>query len=33
VFENWLGVENFDAGGRQKTSLSESMQQALAKLR
>jgi hypothetical protein len=33
VFESWLDTENFDAGGRQKTSLSESMQQALAALR
>ena len=33
VFESWLDTENFDAGGRQKTSLSEAMQQALAALR
>jgi RimJ/RimL family protein N-acetyltransferase len=33
VFESWLSAENFDAEGRQKTSLSESMQQALAELR
>jgi RimJ/RimL family protein N-acetyltransferase len=33
VFESWLDAENFDAGGRQKTSLSETMQQALAELR
>jgi len=33
VFESWLDEDNFDAGGRQKTSLSKSMQQALAGLR
>ena len=33
VFEGWLDAENFDAEGRQKTSLSTSMQQALAELR
>jgi RimJ/RimL family protein N-acetyltransferase len=29
VFEQWLSAENFDADGGQKTSLSQSMQQAL----
>ncbi len=33
VFESWLGAENFDAEGQQKSSLSNKMQQALAKLR
>jgi hypothetical protein len=33
VFEQWLSAENFDADGGQKTSLSQSMQQALATLR
>ena len=33
VFESWLDAENFDAEGRQQTSLSQTMQQALAKLR
>ena len=33
VFENWLDTDNFDARGRQKTSLSKTMQQALAELR
>jgi RimJ/RimL family protein N-acetyltransferase len=33
VFESWLDAENFDAQGRQKTSLSKTMQQALAELR
>jgi RimJ/RimL family protein N-acetyltransferase len=32
VFEQWLSAENFDADGGQKTSLSQSMQQALATL-
>jgi L-amino acid N-acyltransferase YncA len=29
VFENWLSSDNFDADGKQQTSLSESMRQAL----
>jgi RimJ/RimL family protein N-acetyltransferase len=29
VFENWLSSDNFDADGKQRTSLSESMRQAL----
>jgi len=33
VFEQWLNVDNFDADGGQKTSLSQSMWQALASLR
>ena len=33
VFESWLDVDNFDAGVQQKTSLSKTMQQALAELR
>ncbi len=33
VFEQWLNADNFDADGGQKTSLSHSMQQALAGLR
>ena len=33
VFESWLEAGNFDAGGGQKTSLSQTMQQALAELR
>ena len=33
VFESWLKAENFDAEGRQQSSLSLSMQQALAELR
>ena len=33
VFEQWLSEENFDTEGIQKTSLSHSMQQALAGLR
>ena len=33
VFEHWLNAENFDADGGQKSSLSQSMQQALANLR
>jgi RimJ/RimL family protein N-acetyltransferase len=33
VFEQWLDADNFDADGTQKTSLSQSMQQALAGLR
>ncbi|MDH3859629.1 MAG: GNAT family N-acetyltransferase, partial [Gammaproteobacteria bacterium] len=33
VFEQWLSTENFDSEGTQKTSLSHSMQQALAGLR
>jgi RimJ/RimL family protein N-acetyltransferase len=33
VFESWLDAENFDAQGRQKTSLSKTIQQALAELR
>ncbi len=33
VFESWLDVANFDADGRQKTSLSAAMRQALAPLR
>ncbi len=33
VFENWLDAENFNADGKQKTSLSQSMLQALAPLR
>ena len=28
VFKNWLGSDNFDADGKQRTSLSESMRQA-----
>lgn len=33
VFEQWLGEANFDTKGAQKTSLSHSMQRALAGLR
>jgi RimJ/RimL family protein N-acetyltransferase len=33
VFESWLEAGNFDANGRQKTSLSQTMRQALAELR
>ncbi len=33
MFENWLDAGNFDAGGGQKTSLSQTMQQALKELR
>jgi RimJ/RimL family protein N-acetyltransferase len=33
VFENWLDAANFDAAGRQKTSLSAAMREALAPLR
>ena len=33
VFENWLDAANFEADGRQKTSLSVAMRQALAPLR
>jgi RimJ/RimL family protein N-acetyltransferase len=33
VFESWLEAGNFDAVGGQKTSLSQTMQQALAELR
>jgi RimJ/RimL family protein N-acetyltransferase len=33
VFEDWLQPGNFDAQGRQKTSLSQTMQQALSALR
>jgi len=33
VFESWLKAENFDAEGRQQSSLSLSMRQALAELR
>lgn len=33
VFEQWLNVDNFDADGVQNTSLSHSMQSALAGLR
>jgi len=29
VFENWLSSDNFDADGKQRTSLSESMRQVL----
>jgi RimJ/RimL family protein N-acetyltransferase len=31
VFENWLSSDNFDADARQRTSLSESMRQALGR--
>ena len=33
VFQSWLDAGNFDAEGRQQTSLSQSMQQSLAELR
>jgi RimJ/RimL family protein N-acetyltransferase len=33
AFEKWLDPANFDASGRQKTSLSETMREALAPLR
>ena len=33
AFESWLDVDNFDADGRQKTSLSEAMLRALTPLR
>lgn len=33
VFEAWLSEDNFDAGGRQKTSLSQQMGLALAGMR
>ena len=33
VFDNWLDAGNFDVDGRQKTSLSQSMQRALSVLR
>ncbi len=33
VFDNWLDAANFDADGRQKTSLFAAMRQALAPLR
>jgi len=33
IFEAWLEPDNFDANGRQKSSLSQAMQQAMAALR
>jgi RimJ/RimL family protein N-acetyltransferase len=33
VFENWLKVENFDLDGKQKTSLSKTMSDALKGIR